>query len=81
MGHDNRGALQAAENSMEEAASVRARLQSCRDRHKINVGFSPCGIRFFNFICDKEFRATQLFAFHCAIRTHHNHAQIIQEKN
>jgi hypothetical protein len=35
------GALQAAENSVGWARSVRARLQSCRKCRKVRVGFSP----------------------------------------
>jgi Ser/Thr protein kinase RdoA (MazF antagonist) len=38
---ESSGPLQAAENSLGVARSVRARLQSCRKCRKINAGFSP----------------------------------------
>jgi hypothetical protein len=33
-------------NAKVGARSVRARLQSCRKRHKKMMGFSPCGLLF-----------------------------------
>ena len=53
---ENKGGLQRLrKNSTEEARSVRARLQSCRKCHRINVGFSPCGMLFKRFTQEQAF--------------------------